>query len=96
MARRSSSIEDDPAVGGALASTGKGPEAELLADERERLVQDAIRRLPEHLREAVLLREYQGLRYDEVARILGIREAAARKRHSRALAELGRLLKGLI
>jgi RNA polymerase sigma-70 factor (ECF subfamily) len=96
LSRRSSSIDDNPAVGGALASPGKSPEAELLAGERQRLVQDAITRLPENLREAVVLREYQGLGYDEIASMLGINEAAARKRYSRALAELGRLLKGQI
>jgi RNA polymerase sigma-70 factor, ECF subfamily len=96
LSRRSSSIDDNPAVGGALASAGKSPEGELLAGERERLVQDAITRLPENLREAVVLREYQGLGYDEIAKMVGINEAAARKRYSRALAELGRLLKGLI
>lgn len=96
LSRRTSSIDDNPAVGGALASTGRNPEGELLAGEREQLVQDAIVRLPENLREAVVLREYQGLGYDTIAKMLGINEAAARKRYSRALAELGRLLKGLI
>ena len=97
MSRRSASIDDEPAAGGlTLTSPGKSPEGELLAAERERLTQEAIARLPENLREAVLLREYQGLGYDEIARVLGINEAAARKRYSRALAELGRYLKGLI
>jgi RNA polymerase sigma-70 factor (ECF subfamily) len=97
MSRRSTSIDEDPVTGGmALPSPGKSPEGELLASERERLTQEAITRLPENLREAVILREYQGLGYDEIARMLGINEAAARKRYSRALAELGRHLKGLI
>lgn len=96
LSRRSSSIDDDPAVGGAIASPGRTPEGELLANERVQLTQNAIARLPESLREAVVLREYQGLGYDEIARVLGINEAAARKRYSRALAELGKLLKGLI
>jgi RNA polymerase sigma factor (sigma-70 family) len=96
LSRRSTSIEEHPAVGGALASPVRNPEAEAIAGERQQLGQDAIVRLPENLREALVLREYQGLGYDEIASMLGINEAAARKRYSRALAELGRLLKGLI
>ena len=96
LSRRSASIEDDPVVGATLASTGRSPEGDLLAAERERLVQETILALPESLREAVVLREYQGLGYGEMARMLGINEAAARKRYSRGLAELGKALKGVI
>lgn len=96
LARRSSSLDAGPAADAALASRGRTPEGDLLAGERERLVREALAGLPESLREAVVLREYQGLGYDEIARTLGINETAARKRYSRALAELGRKLKGLI
>jgi DNA-directed RNA polymerase specialized sigma24 family protein len=41
----------------------------------------------------VVLREYDGLSYEEIAEIAGSNETAVRKRYSRALAELGRLLK---
>ncbi len=96
MARRSSSIEDDPALGASLASPTRSPEGDLLAAERERLVQEALGALPEALREAIVLREYQGMGYDRIAALLGINEAAARKRYSRGLAELGKRLKDVI
>jgi RNA polymerase sigma-70 factor (ECF subfamily) len=96
MSKRSSSIDDDPAVAATLASPTRSPEGDLLAAERERLVQEALGALPEALREAIVLREYQGMDYDQIASLLGINEAAARKRYSRGLSELGRRLKGLI
>ena len=66
------------------------------AAEREKLVQDAIGRLPESLRAAVVLREYQGFSYEEIASVTGTTPVAARKRYSRALAELGKLLESTI
>lgn len=96
MSKRSSSIDDDPGVAATLASPTRSPEGDVLSAERERLVQEALGALPEALREAIVLREYQGLGYDEIASLLGINEAAARKRYSRGLSELGKRLKDLI
>ena len=92
VGRRSATL-DDPAIGVQLASRAADPERQLLAAERERLVQEAISRLPEPLRTAVVLYDYQGLSHQEVARLTGINHAAARKRYSRALASLGSMLK---
>ncbi len=91
VSRRSTAL-DDPAVAPRLASRADDPERRILARERERLVQEAIARLPGPLRAAVVLYDYQGLSHQEVARLTGIHHAAARKRYSRALAALGALL----
>jgi RNA polymerase sigma factor (sigma-70 family) len=48
----------------------------------------ALERLPEHERETLELRVIDGLAYDEIARTLSIRPAAARLRVSRALRRL--------
>ena len=48
--------------------------------------------LQEPLRAVVVLREYQGLSYEEIASMTGTTPVAARKRYSRALAELGKML----
>lgn len=93
MARRSTSIEGDPVTGAMLASTARNPEQELLAAERERLVREAIAGLPEPLRAAVLLYDYEGLSHQEIAELMGIHHAAARKRYSRGLAALGKRLR---
>jgi len=48
----------------------------------------AIRALPEGLRAPLTLRLDEGLSFEELGRILGCNEVAARKRYSRALAAL--------
>jgi len=92
MGRRSDSIDGDPARADALVAREAGPELLVLARERERLVRAAIAALPESHRQIVLLYEYEGLSHVEVAEVLGIEHAAARKRYSRALEALGQLL----
>ena len=64
------------------------------ADTAERnQVREALMELKEPSREVIVLREYDGRSYEEIAEIVGSNEAAVRKRYSRALAELGRALK---
>ncbi len=92
MRRRSASIEQDAAVTLRLAHTDD-PERAALGAERERLVREAIARLPEPMRTVVLLYDYQGLNHQEIAQVLSLSHAAARKRHSRALAALGQMLR---
>ena len=93
LSRRSGSIEGDPVTAGRLTVVGNEPERDLLARERRDLVLEAIQRLPEPLREAVVLYDYQGLSHQEIADLTGINHAAARKRYSRALTALGKLLR---
>jgi RNA polymerase sigma-70 factor (ECF subfamily) len=93
MARRSDPIDGDAGTTGGFPTDARGPETLILARERERLVREAIERLPEPLREVVLLYDYRGLGHQEIAARLGIGHAAARKRYSRALEALGRLLR---
>jgi RNA polymerase sigma-70 factor (ECF subfamily) len=92
LSSRAASLEATPGLAESLPSGGRGPEGDALAAERARLVQEALGRLREPLREVVVLREYEGLGYDEIASITGLNEAAVRKRYSRALAELGKAL----
>jgi RNA polymerase sigma-70 factor (ECF subfamily) len=90
LGRRSDSLEAE--LQGTLASAAN-PERDLLAAERERLVQQALMELPEMLRVPVVLHDYQGLSHEEIARVLGIRHDAARKRYSRALSALAEKLR---
>ncbi len=76
-----------------LTDSAPTPDKERELGERERLVQEALGELPESLREIVLLRDYQGLTHKEAAEILQLGHDAARKRYSRALAELGARLR---
>lgn len=94
MGRRSDPVDDEAGPAGRLASREPEPEAALVGNERERIVQEALGQLPEPLRTAIVLHDYQGLSHQEVAEMTGIEHAAARKRYSRALTALGRLLEG--
>jgi RNA polymerase sigma-70 factor (ECF subfamily) len=58
-------------------------------------VRAAIEALPEGLRAAVSLRVHEGLSFEDIGRILGRNEVAARKRYSRGLAALRARLGGL-
>lgn len=66
------------------------PQPDVEADRLElaAAVRAAVARLPEDLRVAVLLAEYQGLRQDEIARAIGCSRKAVEMRLYRARAEL--------
>lgn len=93
MSRRAADI-DDPVQAASLSTGRNDPEDDSLARERERLVQDALAGLPEPLRTAIVLHDYQGLDHRQVAEVMHIAHDAARKRYSRALALLAEALKG--
>lgn len=48
------------------------PERRLLEREADRRLQDAVRALPAKYREVFVLRQAQGLRYEEIAELLGL------------------------
>jgi len=91
--RASTSFDANPALREIVSApdgSGPSPERDLIAREREERVREALGKLKPESREVIVLREYEGLGYDRIAVILGVNEAAARKRFSRALDELGR------
>jgi len=74
--------------------TTNGPSQHDLAagKELEKMVQEALRRVPVDLREAVILRDLQDMDYKEIAQVVGIPEGTVKSRISRGRAELARLL----
>ncbi|HMB70187.1 MAG TPA: RNA polymerase sigma factor [bacterium] len=72
--------------------SGDSPEEDVLRGERNTKVQDALMKLPDTLREVVILHDWQGLRHREIAEMLETSHAAVRKRYSRALEALAGLL----
>jgi RNA polymerase sigma-70 factor (ECF subfamily) len=79
---------DDEELGERLAASGAPPESASDGEEVARRVRAAIEALPPGLRATVLLRAFEGLTFEEVARVLERNEVAVRKRYSRALAAL--------
>ena len=71
-----------------LTSHSPGPVAQLEEKERREWVRRAVQELPEHLRIAVLLVYYQGMKYREVAEILRIPVGTLKSRIHAALVKL--------
>ena len=67
-------------------------EDDQAARDTAKILERALEELSDNLRAVILLRDYEDLSYADVAGVLGIEEAAARKRHSRALNELRKAL----
>lgn len=74
------------------SSEARGPREVLEGAELAQAVREAVDRLPDQVRQALVLRYYEGLPFEEIARILDRSEVAVRKRYSRALQELRDLL----
>jgi RNA polymerase sigma-70 factor, ECF subfamily len=72
----------------ALPDTGLGPLERLMGEEDVERVRSELARLPAQTRELLMLRFGDGLRFAEVAQVLGLSEAAVRQRTSRAVREL--------
>ncbi len=53
-------------------------------DSEDRALRQALRKLSHHQRAALLLREWDELGFDEIARLLGCAESTARVHHARA------------
>jgi len=68
------------------------PEKSLIDSERVALVRSALARLEESQRIVVILREYEGLKFREIAEVLQTPEGTVKSRMADALAQLGRAL----
>jgi RNA polymerase sigma-70 factor (ECF subfamily) len=88
---RSLDDPDEPAAR-ELADPGRGPEAQALANDAARRVEAALARLPLPFREAVVLRDLEGLAYEEIAAVLGTRVGTVRSRIARGRERLRREL----
>ena len=60
------------------------PEAQLMKKELTRLLEDAVARLPDHLRIVFVLREIEGLSVVDAASALALKAATVKTRHTRA------------
>jgi len=77
-------------------SPNRGPIKRLEEKELQRHVQNGINSLPGRYRSVIVLRDIQGLRYQEIAEVLGCSLEAVRSSLYRARQELRRELKGIM
>jgi RNA polymerase sigma-70 factor (ECF subfamily) len=82
-------------VGGRLRDTAT-PERELLRDEIANNVQAALDDLPEELRTAVVLREFEGMSYEEIAAAMDCPIGTVRSRIFRAREAIDKRLRPLL
>ena len=75
-----------------LVAAGSTPSQQLTRRELVHRVQEALSRLGELDREILLMRNFEGLSFGEIACLLEIENTAARKRYGRALLRLRTLL----
>lgn len=80
------------------SDNNKGPEAQYLAQERENLVQSMLRELPDEYRQAVVLRYWYDMSYEEIAEVQKTTVSAVKSRLFRARRQLAesRMGQGLI
>jgi RNA polymerase sigma-70 factor (ECF subfamily) len=71
-----------------LESRSPGPEDLAEGQERRQRIRASVDRLPEFLRQVLLLAYYQGLKYREIADILGIPVGTVKSRLHAALVKL--------
>lgn len=69
------------------------PEAASIAGERLGALKSAVSRLPRKMREVFVLREYGGLSYEELGRVIGARAGTVMSRLSRARAAVASFVK---
>lgn len=76
-----------------LPSDAPFPDQLYESRESTEVIQGALQKLPEKLRAAIVLREMEGLSYEEIAEVLHTSVGTVKSRISRAREDLRRLLK---
>jgi len=71
-----------------LPARGPDPEQELQSEARRRLLYRALDKLGRQSREIILLKEIQGLKFQEIADMLGLPLGTVKSRYSRARLDL--------
>jgi RNA polymerase sigma-70 factor (ECF subfamily) len=77
-------------------SSSSDPTLPLELAERDQLIQAALDALADDHRAVVVMKEFDGLRYEEIASILGVPVGTVRSRLHRARLELRDRLKGVV
>jgi RNA polymerase sigma-70 factor, ECF subfamily len=90
------SLDQDIAAGAEPLSDAPALLDDLLRDETQRHIWQAVQRLSEHAREVVVLRYYQDLQYGEIAQVLTCPLGTVKSRLNAAHTQLRRALEGEI
>lgn len=90
--RKGRSLSDGPE--GAEGIRDEGPKPERLAHGRElgRRLEEALEKLPPNYRTILVLREYEGMSYEEMGRVLGLPKGTVESRLFRARERLREMM----
>jgi RNA polymerase sigma-70 factor (ECF subfamily) len=78
------------------ADDDNGPHGRAVRAEHVQLVRTALQRLPESHRAVVVLREYENLKFREIAQVLDVPEGTVKWRMAEAMNQLGEQLKPIL
>ncbi|HHC71281.1 MAG TPA: RNA polymerase sigma factor RpoE [Thiotrichales bacterium] len=81
---------------GGLLRHGDTPERELLKDEIEKTIHEAIDQLPDELKTAITLREMEGMSYEEIAQTMNCPVGTVRSRIFRAREAIDKKIRPLL
>jgi RNA polymerase sigma-70 factor (ECF subfamily) len=87
---------DNPRKSVELGDTSHSPPVVLERKEKERFIQKAINTLPEEQKTVVVLRDIEGLSYEEIANITGYNLGTVKSKLARARQQLRKKLKGIV
>lgn len=90
--RMTSSLDDAMPVLEEKEAAGRRPDQAALLSELSEQVQRALGKISPDLREAVILRDLQGLEYREIQDVLQVPEGTVKSRINRGRIELARML----
>ena len=85
---------DDPPM--EIADDSSSPPAELEKKERSMIIQKAIHSLPKAKKEMIILRDMEGLSYEEIMKVTRLNLGTVKSRIARARSELREKLRGVI
>ncbi|MEJ2680729.1 MAG: RNA polymerase sigma factor RpoE [Gammaproteobacteria bacterium] len=71
------------------------PEEQIFADQLEKALKNTLEELPEELRVAITLREFEGMSYEEIAQVMGCPIGTVRSRIFRAREALDKCITSL-
>lgn len=79
-----------------ISDEGNNPAIQLEKNERIKMIQHAINTLPQGQKTMIILRDIEGLSYEEISDITGKRPGTVKSRLSRARLDLSKKLKGIL
>lgn len=90
--RKGASLDDSPRGAAGIVDEGPGPTRLVHGRELGDRLTSALAELPEKYRAILVLREYEGLSYEEIARVLGLKKGTVESRLYRARERLRLLM----